>query len=97
MTPSEYKEFKGLARQNLRDHMNDFELIFSMLGERATTEITRTEDSLGMEKLAADAREGGDIAGDARRKLEKRLGRRVVSKENYVRAPENKKLLKKGR
>ncbi|MFH1830109.1 MAG: Bro-N domain-containing protein [Pseudomonadota bacterium] len=95
MTPSEYKKFKGLNRQNLRDHMNDFELIFSMLGERATTEITRNEDSQGMEKLKSDAEAGGDIAGDAKRKLEKRLGRPVVSGENYLRESEKKKLLKK--
>lgn len=95
MTPSEYQEFKGLDRQNLRDHMNDLELIFNMLGERATTEITRTEDSQGMPKLKSDANEGGQIAGDAKRKLEKRLGRPVVSNKNYLKRPENKKLLKK--
>lgn len=95
MTPSEYKELKGLARQNLRDHMNDLELIFSMLGERATTEITRNEDSQGMEKLKTDVQSGGGIAGDARRKLEKKLGRSVISNKNYLRKPEDKKLLKK--
>jgi len=95
MTPTEYKEFKGLGRQNLRDHMNDLELIFSMLGERATTEITRTEDSKGMPKLKNDANEGGEIAGDARAKLEKRLGRPIVSNKNYIREPESKKKLKK--
>jgi hypothetical protein len=93
LTPSEYKHFKGLKRENLRDHMNDFELIFTMLGERATTEITRNEDSEGMPKLKKDARDGGNIAGDAKRKLEKRLGRKITSKENYLKAPENKKKL----
>lgn len=95
MTPSEYKDFKGLDRHNLRDHMNDLELIFSMLGERATTEITQVEDSKGMPKLKSDAKEGGQIAGDARHKLEKRLGRPIVSNKNYLKEPENKKLLKK--
>ncbi len=95
MTPSEYKELKGLERQNLRDHMNDLELIFSMLGERSTTEITRNEDSKGMEKLKDDAQAGGGIAGEARHKLEKKLGRPVISNKNYLRQPENKKLLKK--
>ena len=47
MTPSEYKQFKGLKRENLRDHMNDLELIFSMLGEKVTTEITKTKDAQG--------------------------------------------------
>jgi hypothetical protein len=94
MTPSEYQDFKGLDRQNLRDHMNDLELIFNMLGERATTEITRTEDSQGMPKLKSDAQEGGQIAGDAKRKLEKRLGRPVTSNKNYLKGSENRRLLK---
>lgn len=84
VTPSEYKKLKGLGWQNLRDHMDDFELIFNMLGERATTEIHRTEGSKGVRKLQADAKSGGDIAGGARRKLEKRLGRSVVSKKNFL-------------
>jgi DNA-damage-inducible protein D len=97
MTPSEYTKFKGLNRQNLRDHMNDLELIFSMLGERATTEITRTEDSKGMPKLKTDANEGGQIAGEARHKLEKRLGRSIVSNKNYLKEPEKRRrLTKKG-
>ncbi|MEK7078637.1 MAG: Bro-N domain-containing protein [Patescibacteria group bacterium] len=84
VTPSEYKKIKGLKRQNLRDHMDDFELIFTMLGERATTEIHRTENSKGVPKLKSDAKAGGDIAGGARRKLEKRLGRSIVSNKNYL-------------
>jgi DNA-damage-inducible protein D len=94
VTPSEYKKLKGLKRQNLRDHMDDFELIFNMLGERATTEIHRTEDSKGVVKLRSDARAGGDIAGGARKKLEKRLGRSVITKKNFIKSPESKKLLK---
>ncbi len=92
VTPSEYKELKGLERENLRDHMDDFELIFNMLGERATTEIHRNEDSKGVSKLKSDARAGGDIAGGARRKLEEKLGRSVVSKKNFLHNVENKKL-----
>jgi DNA-damage-inducible protein D len=84
ITPSQYKKQKGLKHENLRDHMDDFELIFAMLGERSTTEIHRNEDSRGLPKLRADARAGGDIAGTARKKLEKRLGRSVVSKKNYL-------------
>ncbi|MEK7544097.1 MAG: Bro-N domain-containing protein [Patescibacteria group bacterium] len=94
VTPSEYKKLKGLRRENLRDHMDDFELIFNMLGERATTEIHRNEDSQGVPKLKADAKAGGDIAGGARKKLEKRLGRSVVSKQNFLHEPEEKKRLK---
>ncbi len=95
VTPSEYKKLKGLKRENLRDHMDDFELIFNMLGERATTEIHRNEDSKGLTKLKSDAKAGGDIAGGARKKLEKRLKRSVVSKKNFLKKPEDKKLLKK--
>jgi len=83
VTPSEYKKLKGLKRENLRDHMDDFELIFNMLGERATTEIHRTENSKGVIKLKADAKAGGDIAGGARKKLEKRLGRSITTKKKF--------------
>ncbi len=79
VTPSEYKKIKGLSRENLRDNMDDLELIFSMLGERATTEIHQTENSKGMDKLKSDAKFGGKIAGDARKKLENRLHRSIVT------------------
>jgi len=96
ITPGEYKNLKGLKRENLRDHMDDFELIFKMLGERATTEIHRTEDSQGMNKLQSDAKAGGDIAGNARKQLETRLGRSVVTKNNFLKQPSKiKKLPKK--
>jgi len=95
VTPSQYKKLKGLKRENLRDHMDDFELIFNMLGERATTEIHRTEDSKGVAKLASDAKAGGAIAGGARKKLEKRLGRSVVTKNNFLKNTENKKRISK--
>lgn len=92
MTPSEYRKHKNLNRENLRDHMDDLELIFVMLGERSTTEIHRTENSQGVTKLKNDAIAGGLIAGGARTKLEKRLKKSIVSKENYLRNIQNKKL-----
>ncbi len=95
VTPSQYKKLKGLKRQNLRDHMDDFELIFTMLGERSTTEIHRTENSAGVVKLKHDARRGGRVAGNARKELEKELGRTVVSKNNYLPKSRKNKLLKK--
>lgn len=94
LTPSEYKDLKGLSRENLRDHMDDFELIFNMLGERSTTEIHRNEDSRGVDKLKSDAKAGGKIAGDARKALEKRLKRPIVSGQNYLKARESQKRLK---
>jgi hypothetical protein len=75
--------------------MDDFELIFTMLSERATTEIHRTEDSQGMKKLKEDAKAGGDISGNARKQLEKRLGRSIVSKTNYLKKPAESKILPK--
>jgi hypothetical protein len=90
ITPSEYKKLKGIQRENLRDHMDDFELIFTMLGERSTTEIHRTEKSRGVPKLKLDASRGGKIAGIARKELEKEIGHTIVSKKNYL--PKQKKL-----
>jgi len=84
ITPTEYKKLKGLKRENLRDHMDDFELIFTMLGERSTTEIHRKENSQGISKLKSDAGRGGKIAGIARKELEKEIGTSVVSKGNYL-------------
>ena len=94
VTPGEYKKIKGLKRENLRDHMDDFELIFNMLGERSTTEIHRQEDSQGVPKLKADAQAGGKIAGNARKALEKRLKRPIVSKQNYLKVNESRKKIK---
>jgi DNA-damage-inducible protein D len=84
LTPTQYAEFKRLKRENLRDHMNDLELIFSMLGEAATTEITRTRDAQGFPKNKETAQAGGTVAGNARRELEKKSGRKVASSENYL-------------
>jgi hypothetical protein len=97
MTPTEYKEHKRLARENLRDHMTDLELIFSMLGEAATTEIARKQDAQGFPKNRVAARKGGKIAGDAREKLEAETGASVVSSENYLTEPESRKRLKEGK
>ncbi|MBL8027395.1 MAG: Bro-N domain-containing protein [Fibrobacteres bacterium] len=84
MTPSEYKNHKGLKRENLRDHMNDLELIFNMLGEAATTEITRTRDAKGIPEMSDSAKSGGQVAGNARIELESKTGKKVVTKDNYL-------------
>jgi DNA-damage-inducible protein D len=93
VTPAEYKQLKGLERENLRDHMNDLELIFSMLGEAATTEIARKQDAKGFGENKVAARKGGRIAGEAREKLENETGEKVVSPENYLSEPESRKRL----
>ena len=91
LTPSEYKEFKGLTKknQNLRDHMDDLELIFTMLGERVTTEISEKEQPESFAENKEVARRGGNVAGQARKATEKELGRSIVSSQNYL--PNNKK------
>jgi hypothetical protein len=96
MTPSEYKQFKGLERENLRDHMTDLELIFSMLGEAATTEITRKQDAQGFSENRVAAHKGGRIAGEAREKLEQETNSRVSTPENYLDEPESRRRLKGG-
>jgi len=97
LTPSQYKRLKGLKRENLRDHFNDLELIFSMLGEAATTEITRTKNAQGFLEAKGAAHEGGGVAGKARKDLESKTGKRIVSKQNYLQTPQDRKLLKEGR
>jgi DNA-damage-inducible protein D len=84
LTPSQYKDLKGLQRQNLRDHMTDLELIFTMLGEAATTEIARNRDAQGFDPNKEAAHDGGAIAGNARRQLEHKSGKRVVTGRNYL-------------
>lgn len=93
VTPSQHKNLKGLNRENLRDHMTDLELIFSMLGEAATTEITRVDDAKGFHENKTAARKGGEVAGKARKDLEKKTGKRVVSQENYLITPQSQKKL----
>ncbi len=88
LTPSEYKKLKGLKSQNLRDHMTDLELIFSMLGEASTKEIVVNTNPKGFEANKKAAKDGGKIAGDARKQLEKKTGKKVVTKNNYL--PESK-------
>lgn len=93
MTPSEYKQYKGLKRENLRDHMTDLELIFSMLGEASTTEIARKQDAQGFEENRSAARAGGEVAGNARKDLESKTGKKITTRQNYL--PEDKKRVEK--
>ena len=96
MTPSEYKEFKDLPKQskaNLRDHMNDLELIFAMLGERMTTELSQEEKPETFTKIKDVAQRSGKVAGNARKEAEVELGRPIISGENYLSTPEKKKKL----
>jgi DNA-damage-inducible protein D len=90
MTPSEYKAFKGLEKQrdNLRDHMTDLELIFTMLGEASTTEIARNLDTQGYDENVDAAVQGGSVAGSARVDLERKSGKRVATRENFKEIPE---------
>lgn len=95
MTPAEYKSHKKLPTQskiNLRDHMTDLELIFTMLGEKVTTEISKQEKPKGMAENKKVAHRGGRVAGNARKDTEKELGKSVVSKENYLELAVTKKI-----
>ena len=83
LTPTEYREVKGLKRENLRDHMTDLELIFSMLGEASTTAIVKTQNPKGFAANKKVAKQGGDVAGNARKELEKKTGKSVISSENF--------------
>ena len=94
MTPSEYKKFKGLKRENLRDHMDDLELIFSMLGEASTTEIAKNKNAQGFKENKIVAKEGGDIAGNARKELEQKTNKKVPTKKNYLLKTQARKKLK---
>ena len=93
VTPSQHKEIKGLKRQNLRDHMTDLELLFSMLGDAATTEITRNRDAHGFEQSREAASEGGGVEGNARRELERKSGKSVVTAKNFLPVAPRKKTL----
>ncbi|MBS3154409.1 Bro-N domain-containing protein [Candidatus Woesearchaeota archaeon] len=96
MTPTEYKKFKNLPKQskaNLRDHMNDLELIFTMLGERMTTELSQDEKPETFDKSKNVAKRGGKVAGNARIEAEKELGRSVTTKQNYLSITDKKKKL----
>lgn len=84
MTPSQYKKFKGLKRQNLRDHMDDLELIFTMLGEASTTEIAQGKNAQGFDENKLAAKEGGSIAGNARKDLELKSGKKVSKRGNFL-------------
>lgn len=91
VTPGEHKKLKGLIRENLRDHMTDLELIFSMLGEASTTEITRADDAKGFKESKRAAHKGGEVAGKARKDLERKTRKKVVSPENYLDIPQKRR------
>lgn len=95
LTPAEYKKVKSLKNQNLRDHMTDLELIFSMLGEASTTAIVKTKNPKGFKENEVVAKQGGKIAGDARIALELKTGEKVVSTKNYLPEPKKNKKLNK--
>ncbi len=97
LTPSQYKKIKGLRSQNLRDHMTDLELIFSMLGEASTTKLTRAKNAKGFLENKVVARIGGKIAGHALNELEKESGEKIITSENYLPESKRKKELNSGK
>ena len=91
----EYKKFKGLKRENLRDHMDDLELIFTMLGEASTTAIAKAKEVNGLEENKIAAKQGDEVAGNARRELEVKTGDSVITNENFLDIPEKLKKKRK--
>ena len=94
-TVEEYKEFKKLKRENLRDHMDDLELIFTMLGEASTTRITKAKDAIGLQENKVAAKQGGEVAGNARKELEEKTGESILLEDNFLDVPEKKKKKRK--
>ena len=92
--PSEYKSLKGLTKtsENLRDHMTDLELIFTMLGEASTTEIAKNKNAQGFIENHKAAKAGGNVAGNARKELEKKSGAKIVNKQNFKNLDMSKEL-----
>ena len=84
-TVKEYKEYKGIDKQkkNLRDNMTDWELILTMVGEKATTDITSAKDAKGFDECKETAKEGGEIASNTRKEIEQKTGKKIVSKDNF--------------
>ena len=100
MTPSEYRKYKNIpdkSKLNFRDNMTDLELIFTMLGEKVTTEISQQEKPKTFDKNKDVAKRGGKVAGNARKETEKELGRSVISKQNFLTHDKSKKIEKKGK
>jgi hypothetical protein len=95
MTPNEYKDFKGLNRENLRDHMTEIELIFSMLGEASTSEIEKTQNPEDFQEHLEASSKGGNVARVARLKLESETGEPVSTEENFLDISEKLKKKKK--
>lgn len=82
MSTREYKDYKNLRKESLRDNMTNTELVLNMLAEVSTTEISRNEKPQGLDKSRDVAKRGGSIAGNARKDLEKQLGKKVITKSN---------------
>lgn len=94
LTVKEHKNLKGLKVQNLRDHMTDAELVFTALAELSTRQIAETMRTKGLEENKIPAQKGGRIAKNARLELEEKTGKKVVTKNNFLKNIENRKRIK---
>jgi len=95
LTVKEHKTLKGLKTQNLRDHMSEAELIFTALAELSTRQIAETENTEGFEENKIPAKKGGKIAKDARKALEQKTGKSVITGENFLPPKETQKTINK--
>ena len=93
LTVKKHKDLKGLKSQNLRDHMSEAELIFTALAELSTRQIAETDEAKGLKQNAASSKKGGSVAKNARKELEAKTGKRVVTGENFLPPAKKKKLI----
>ena len=84
MTTRKYKDLKGLKKENLRDNMTTLEIVLNMLAEATTTELTKTTNPQGLEENKKVAKEGGSVAGNARKEIEQKTGKPVITSKNAV-------------
>ena len=95
LSVKDHKKLKGLKSQNLRDHMSEAELIFTALAELSTRQIAETDNSNGLEENKIPAKKGGKIAKDARKALEQKTGKNVITNENFLKQSNPKKKINK--
>ena len=93
MTTKQYKNYKALKKENLRDNMTNLELVLNMLAEASTTEISQAKEPKTFVQNRKVARQGGGVAGKARKEIESKSGKKVISQENFLTRQQNRKLL----
>ena len=94
LTAKQYKKFKELKKENLRDNMTNLELVLNMLAEASTAEISNAKEPKTFRENRKVARQGGHVAGKARKEIESKTGKKVITKDSYIKLSQDKKLLR---